>query len=79
MVTLWNSDTGKLEAIIEAFALGQMRTGGISGVATDRMAAREANELAIIGTGKQALTQGTIELRIHIVDVGFDLNDGIAR
>ena len=57
LVTLWNSDTGKLEAIIEAFALGQMRTGGISGVATDRMAARDADELAIVGTGKQALTQ----------------------
>jgi ornithine cyclodeaminase len=57
LVTLWNSDTGKLEAIIEAFALGQMRTGGISGVATDRMAARDADELTIVGTGKQALTQ----------------------
>jgi alanine dehydrogenase len=57
LVTLWNSDTGKLEAIIEAFALGQMRTGGISGVATARMAAADADELAIIGTGKQALTQ----------------------
>jgi ornithine cyclodeaminase/alanine dehydrogenase-like protein (mu-crystallin family) len=57
LVTMWNSDTGKLEAIIEAFALGQMRTGGISGVATARMAATDADELAIIGTGKQALTQ----------------------
>jgi ornithine cyclodeaminase/alanine dehydrogenase-like protein (mu-crystallin family) len=57
LVTMWNSDTGKLEAIIEAFALGQMRTGGISGVATARMAAQNADELAIIGTGKQALTQ----------------------
>jgi ornithine cyclodeaminase len=57
LVTLWNSDTGKLEAIIEAFALGQMRTGGISGVATARMAAEDADELAIIGTGKQSITQ----------------------
>jgi alanine dehydrogenase len=57
LVTLWNSDTGKLEAIIEAFALGQMRTGGISGVATARMAADGADELAVIGTGKQAITQ----------------------
>jgi ornithine cyclodeaminase len=57
LVTLLNSDTGKLEAIIEAFALGQMRTGGISGVATDRMAARDADDLAIVGTGKQAITQ----------------------
>jgi ornithine cyclodeaminase len=57
LVTLWNSDTGKLEAIIEAFALGQMRTGGISGVATDRMAAEDADDFAVVGTGKQALTQ----------------------
>ena len=57
LVTLWNSDTGKLEAIIEAFALGQMRTGGISGVATARMAAEGADELAVIGSGKQAMTQ----------------------
>jgi ornithine cyclodeaminase len=57
LVTLWNSDTGKLEAIIEAFALGQMRTGGISGVATARMARADTDDLAIIGTGKQAMTQ----------------------
>ena len=57
LVTLWNSDTGKLEAIIEAFALGQMRTGGISGVATDRMAADSADDFAVVGTGKQAITQ----------------------
>jgi alanine dehydrogenase len=57
LVTLWSSDTGKLEAIIEAFALGQMRTGGISGVATARMAAPDADDFAIVGTGKQAITQ----------------------
>jgi ornithine cyclodeaminase len=57
LVTLWNSDTGRLEAIIEAFALGQMRTGGISGVATARLASKDANDLALIGTGKQAMTQ----------------------
>lgn len=57
LVTLWSSDTGRLEAVIEAFALGQMRTGGISGVATNRMARDDADELAVIGTGKQAITQ----------------------
>jgi ornithine cyclodeaminase len=57
LVTLWNSETGKLEAIIEAFALGQMRTGGISGVATAHMARGDADDLAILGTGKQAMTQ----------------------
>jgi alanine dehydrogenase len=54
---LWEAATGRLAAIIEAFALGQMRTGGVSGVATRWMSAPDADELAIIGSGKQALTQ----------------------
>lgn len=53
---LWRAD-GTLAAIIEAFALGQMRTGGISGVATRWLAAPDADELAVIGSGKQALAQ----------------------
>lgn len=51
------ADDGSIKAIIEAFALGQMRTGGISGVATDWLATPDADELALIGTGKQALLQ----------------------
>jgi ornithine cyclodeaminase len=57
LVILWDSHTGALLAIIEAFALGQMRTGGISGVATRWMAAEDADTFALFGTGKQAMTQ----------------------
>src|SRR5437016_10083816 len=57
LLILFDSDTGALKAIIEAFALGQLRTAGASGVATDRLAAKDADDFAIIGTGKQALTQ----------------------
>jgi ornithine cyclodeaminase len=57
LLILFDSHTGALKAIIEAFALGQMRTGGASGVATRWLAAEQADELAIIGTGQQALTQ----------------------
>lgn len=57
LLVLFDSHNGALKAIIEAFALGQLRTGGISGVATRWLAADDADELAIIGTGKQALTQ----------------------
>src|SRR6266852_1935348 len=57
LLILFDSHTGALQAIIEAFALGQMRTGSASGVATKWMAAPSADEFAIIGTGKQALTQ----------------------
>jgi len=57
LLILFDSHNGGIKAIIEAFALGQLRTGGISGVATRWLAREDADELAIIGTGKQALTQ----------------------
>ena len=57
LLILFDSENGSLRAIIEAFALGQMRTGSASGVATRWLAARDADEFAVIGTGKQALTQ----------------------
>src|SRR3989475_7694780 len=57
LLILFDSETGSLKAIIEAFALGQLRTASASAVATDRLAAKDADDFAIIGTGKQALTQ----------------------
>jgi ornithine cyclodeaminase/alanine dehydrogenase-like protein (mu-crystallin family) len=57
LLILFDSNTGQLKAIIEAFALGQLRTGSASGVATRRLAIEDASEFAIIGTGKQAMPQ----------------------
>jgi len=57
LLVLFRADTGSLLAVIEAFALGQLRTGGISGVATKWLAAEEADELALVGAGKQAMAQ----------------------
>ncbi|HJZ80970.1 MAG TPA: hypothetical protein VKD91_11510, partial [Pyrinomonadaceae bacterium] len=57
LLILFDSNDGSLKAIIEAFALGQLRTAAASGVATDRLAAYDADHFAIIGTGKQALAQ----------------------
>jgi len=57
LLILFDSNTGALKSVVEAFALGQMRTGGASGVATRWLAREDADELAIIGTGKQAITQ----------------------
>jgi len=54
---LWDSHDGSLRAVVEAFALGQMRTGGISGLATRWLARPDADEMAVIGTGPQAVTQ----------------------
>lgn len=57
LLILIDAANGAVLAIIEAFALGQMRTGGISGVATDLQARADARRLAIIGAGKQSLAQ----------------------
>ena len=57
LMIVWDSATGRLRAVIEAFVLGQLRTGAVSGVATRWMAHTDAAELALIGTGKQAMAQ----------------------
>jgi ornithine cyclodeaminase len=57
LLLLWDAESGALRAVIEAFALGQLRTASMSGVATRWMARTEASVMAVIGTGKQALPQ----------------------
>lgn len=56
-VTLFDARTGDMTAIIEADYLGQVRTGAASGVATKKLARKEASTVGMIGTGKQARTQ----------------------
>jgi ornithine cyclodeaminase len=57
LLVLFDAASGALRAVIEAFALGQLRTGAVSGVATDLLAAADADQLALIGSGKQAMAQ----------------------
>ena len=57
LVLLFDASAGRLLAVIEAFALGQLRTSGISGIATRLLAREDARTFAIIGTGEQALPQ----------------------
>jgi alanine dehydrogenase len=65
LLILFDSNNGSLRAVIEAFALGQMRTAAASGVATRWLAATGADEFAMIGTGKQALTQVAAVLAVR--------------
>jgi ornithine cyclodeaminase/alanine dehydrogenase-like protein (mu-crystallin family) len=57
VVPLFRSTTGEMVALIEADALGQLRTGAASGVATKYLANPGASNACIIGTGYQARTQ----------------------
>ena len=56
-VLLFDSNTAKLLASIDANILGQIRTGAASGVATRHLARKDASRLALFGSGFQAETQ----------------------
>ena len=57
LVLLYGDEPRQLLAIMEAGALGQIRTGAATGVATRHMAREDASSVGIIGTGYQARTQ----------------------
>lgn len=57
LVLLHGSDDGQLKAIVEAVALGQMRTAALAAVATKYLAAEGADDMAVVGSGKQSMTQ----------------------
>jgi alanine dehydrogenase len=57
VLILFSLEDGSLRAVFEATALGQTRTAAMTGVGTRRLAAADADELALIGSGKQALPQ----------------------
>jgi alanine dehydrogenase len=54
MLLAWDAADGRLRAVIEAFALGQLRTSAVSGVATDAMAPARCDVVGVLGAGKQA-------------------------
>lgn len=56
-MTLFSMEDGACLAVIEATALGQMRTASVTGVGTKRLAPTGAHEMGIVGTGKQSLPQ----------------------
>jgi ornithine cyclodeaminase/alanine dehydrogenase-like protein (mu-crystallin family) len=57
VVSLFDSETSELVAVIEADRLGQLRTGAASGVAARHLARSGARTLGVIGCGHQAETQ----------------------
>ncbi len=62
-VTLFD-ETGEMLALIEGDALGQIRTGAASGLATRVLAREDSKTLGVIGTGWQARSQ--LEAVVHV-------------
>ena len=54
---LHDTDTGKVEALIDPGTVAWVRTGAASGLATKYMARPDASVVGVIGTGRQAITQ----------------------
>jgi ornithine cyclodeaminase len=57
LLILFSLTDGSVLGIIEAFAMGQMRTAATCGLGTRLLAAPQAESLALLGTGKQSFTQ----------------------
>lgn len=57
MFCLYREGSGELVAIVQVFAMGALRTGAASGVATRYLANPDAAVLAVLGSGRQAATQ----------------------
>ena len=54
---LYNTESGKLDAVIEPGTLAWIRTGAATGVAVKHMSAPDASVVGVIGAGRQAVTQ----------------------
>ena len=71
LVPLYSVATGELAALIEADAMGQLRTGAASGVATKYLSKKLAKVAAILGTGGQARTQLEAIHNVRMLDSVF--------
>ena len=54
---LFDASEGRLLSVMEANSLGQLRTAAMTGLGTKWMAREGANDMAIIGSGRQAMAQ----------------------
>lgn len=73
LVAMFDDETGRPLAIIDGAYLTALRTGAVSGVATENLARKDATILTVFGAGVQAMTQAlaVAEVRplrqIHVV------------
>lgn len=65
LLILFSLTDGSVLGIVEAFALGQMRTAATSGLGTRLLAPPQAETLALLGTGKQAFAQAAAVVAVR--------------
>ena len=83
VVVVFDVDTGRPHAVLEASSVTAIRTGAASGVATDCLARADSRVLALLGAGAQAPTQAAAvcavrpieEIRIFSLEGANELAD----
>ena len=85
-LTLFDPETGFPVAIMDATAITRLRTGAASGIATRLLAREDAQVVALVGAGNQALTQLEAILlarpgieHVMVYDLDGDRAAGFAR
>ena len=68
-MVLVNAETGSVNALIEGAYLTRMRTGGISGLATEILSRKNSKILALFGTGGQAKSQLEAILTVRKIEL----------
>ena len=68
VVCLVSADTGEPLALIEGGYLTALRTGAVSGAATDLLARPESSTLVVIGSGAQGMTQAAAICAVRPID-----------
>ncbi|MFI4876737.1 MAG: ornithine cyclodeaminase family protein [Blastopirellula sp. JB062] len=70
-VGLYDCESGRMKALIEADRLGQLRTGAATGVAARYLAAGTITQLGLFGTGWQAEAQLAAVNEVHPLTRAF--------
>lgn len=65
---LYREEGGELCAMVQVFAMGALRTGAASGVATKYLANKNVRTLGVLGSGRQAKTQVEAICRVRPIE-----------
>ncbi|MCY4106267.1 MAG: ornithine cyclodeaminase family protein [Chloroflexi bacterium] len=68
VVVVFDSDTGRPQALLEASSVTAIRTGAASGVASAHLAREDARVLALLGAGAQAPTQAAAVCAVRPIE-----------
>lgn len=68
MVCMLDEETGVPKALLNGAFLTALRTGAVSGAATDLLARKDARRLAVVGAGVQAVTQAAAVCSVRDID-----------